>query len=54
MTTYLLRRALGAVPLVIGVSIIVFGILQGMRGGPLAVYLDNPYTMNPLFLRAAQ
>jgi len=43
MTTYLLRRMLSTVPLVVGVSIIVFGILQAMPGGPLAVYLDNPY-----------
>ncbi len=27
----------------VGVSIIVFGILQALPGGPLAVYLDNPY-----------
>jgi peptide/nickel transport system permease protein len=43
MGTYLLKRLLGSIPLMIGVSIIVFGILQGMPGGPLAVYLDNPY-----------
>ena len=43
MTTYALRRALGTIPLMVGVSIIIFGILQGMPGGPLAVYLDNPY-----------
>ncbi|HLJ61120.1 MAG TPA: ABC transporter permease [bacterium] len=43
MTRFVLRRLLGAVPLVIGVSMIVFGILQAMPGGPLAVYLDNPY-----------
>jgi peptide/nickel transport system permease protein len=27
----------------VGVSILVFGILQAMPGGPLAVYLDNPF-----------
>ena len=43
MTRFVLRRLLGAVPLLIGVSMIVFGILQAMPGGPLAVYLDNPY-----------
>ena len=43
MTAYLLRRMLSTIPLVVGVSITIFGILQGMPGGPLAVYLDNPY-----------
>ncbi|HYM68896.1 MAG TPA: ABC transporter permease [bacterium] len=43
MTRFVVRRLLGAVPLVIGVSMIIFGILQAMPGGPLAVYLDNPY-----------
>ncbi len=43
MGTYLLRRLLGSIPLMVGISIIVFGILQAIPGGPLAVYLDNPY-----------
>jgi peptide/nickel transport system permease protein len=43
MTTFVLRRLLGTLPLAIGVSLIIFGILQAMPGGPLAVYLDNPY-----------
>jgi peptide/nickel transport system permease protein len=43
MAAYWCRRALGTIPLVIGVSIVIFAILQAMPGGPLAVYLDNPY-----------
>ncbi len=43
MTTFTLRRLVGTLPLAIGVSIIIFGILQAIPGGPLAVYLDNPY-----------
>lgn len=43
MTAFLARRLVGTLPLVIGVSIIIFGILQAIPGGPLAVYLDNPY-----------
>jgi peptide/nickel transport system permease protein len=43
MGPYLLRRLLGCIPLLVGVSVIVFGILQAIPGGPLAVYLDNPY-----------
>jgi len=43
MTAFTLRRLIGTLPLAIGVSIIIFGILQAIPGGPLAVYLDNPY-----------
>jgi peptide/nickel transport system permease protein len=43
MTAFLVRRLVGTLPLAIGVSIIIFGILQAIPGGPLAVYLDNPY-----------
>jgi len=42
MLTYILKRLLGAVPLMVGISIIIFGILQSIPGGPIAVYLDNP------------
>ena len=43
MTVFVLKRLLGTIPLMVGVSIIVFAILQGIPGGPLAVYLDNPF-----------
>ncbi len=43
MGTYLLKRLLGSIPLMVGVSILIFAILQAMPGGPLAVYLDNPF-----------
>jgi len=43
MTTFVLRRALGVVPLLAGVSMILFGLLQAIPGGPLAVYLNNPF-----------
>ena len=42
MLTYILKRLLGAAPLMVGISIIIFGILQSIPGGPIAVYLDNP------------
>lgn len=31
------------IPLLLGVSVIIFAILQAIPGGPLAVYADNPY-----------
>jgi peptide/nickel transport system permease protein len=36
------RRALEAVPLLLAVSAIAFGLLQLVPGGPLEVYLSNP------------
>ncbi|MGD9902551.1 MAG: ABC transporter permease [Vicinamibacterales bacterium] len=36
------RRAVEAVPLLLGVSAIAFGLLQLVPGGPLEVYLSNP------------
>jgi peptide/nickel transport system permease protein len=43
MGAYLTRRALGLVPMLLAISVIVFGILHMIPGGPLAVYLENPY-----------
>ena len=37
MGRYLIRRSLQAVPLLIGISILVFGLLQMTPGGPLAM-----------------
>lgn len=39
---YLLKRLAGSVPLLIGVSLILFGVLHLAPGGPLDVYADNP------------
>ena len=42
MLNYIIRRLLQAIPLLIGVSIIGFGLMQLAPGGPLAVYTLNP------------
>jgi peptide/nickel transport system permease protein len=39
---YVLNRILSAVPLLVGVSIIIFAILHLAPGDPLDVYADNP------------
>lgn len=39
---YILRRILHAIPLVLGVSVIGFGIMHLAPGGPLSVYTLNP------------
>ncbi|WP_425146409.1 ABC transporter permease [Deinococcus sp.] len=40
--SYLVRRVLGMLPLLLGVSLILFGVLHLAPGGPLDVYADNP------------
>ncbi|HTU71157.1 MAG TPA: ABC transporter permease [Candidatus Baltobacteraceae bacterium] len=43
MFTYVLRRTLAAIPLLLLISIILFVILNNAPGGPLAPYLQNPH-----------
>ena len=40
--TYVFRRVLEMIPLLFGVSLILFGVLHLAPGGPLDVYADNP------------
>jgi peptide/nickel transport system permease protein len=40
--TTILRRLLGALPLLLGISLILFTIVHLAPGGPLDMYLDNP------------
>jgi len=42
VTSYILRRLVGAVPLLLGISVISFAILKAVPGGPLAAYEANP------------
>ena len=39
---YIVRRILGAIPLLLGISVILFAIIHFAPGGPLDVYADNP------------
>ena len=43
MFTYVVRRTLAAIPLLLLISIILFVILNNAPGGPLAPYLQNPH-----------
>jgi peptide/nickel transport system permease protein len=38
----ILRRVLQGIPLLLLISVLVFGLLQAVPGGPLAAYLENP------------
>lgn len=39
---YIVRRLLGAIPLLLGISVILFTIIQLAPGGPLDIYAENP------------
>lgn len=40
--SYIIRRILGAIPLLLGISVILFAIIQLAPGGPLDIYAENP------------
>lgn len=42
LTIAAIRRLLQAIPLIVLISLLVFGLLHAAPGGPLAVYLENP------------
>jgi peptide/nickel transport system permease protein len=42
MTQYLLRRLLEGVPLLLGITLVVYLVLVSIPGGPLAAYRNNP------------
>lgn len=43
MSRYVLRRVLIAIPLLIGITALLFVLMQKVPGGPLAVYGANPH-----------
>ena len=42
MKVYVLRRLLGAIPLLLAISAICFGLMHAAPGGPLARMMENP------------
>ncbi len=42
MGQYIMRRTLQAFPLLLGVSILLFGIMHTLPGGPMSMYLEDP------------
>ncbi len=47
MGQYLIRRLLQMVPLLIGISIIMFALIQSAPGGPEAMFLESGRFINP-------
>lgn len=43
MSRYVIRRLLLAVPMLIGISVLLFVLMQKVPGGPMAVYGMNPH-----------
>lgn len=43
MTTYLIRRLLGLIPLLFGIAFVSFVFMQAMPGGPTALLARNPH-----------
>jgi peptide/nickel transport system permease protein len=55
MTKYILRRVVQAIPVLIGITIVVYAILQLAPGGPQARFAQNPRMTNEqraLFMKA--
>ena len=55
MTKYIIRRVIQAIPVLIGITIVVYAILQMAPGGPQAKFAQNPRMTNEqkqLFLKA--
>ena len=48
MTSYLIRRLIGLVPLLIGISLISFGMMFIAPGGPTSVFLASSHPMSPV------
>src|SRR5258708_34772516 len=42
MGRYVARRLIQAIPLLLGITVMVFAILKAIPGGPLAAYEANP------------
>ena len=42
MGRYLARRLLQAVPLLLGITVVIFALLRATPGGPLSLYEGDP------------
>jgi len=48
VTNYLIRRVVGLVPLLLGISLISFGMMFMAPGGPTSVFLASSHPMSPV------
>jgi peptide/nickel transport system permease protein len=47
MVTYIQRRLLQMIPLIIGISVVIFGVIQAAPGGPEGLLLQTERFLNP-------
>ena len=52
MTTYILRRLAQMVPLLLGISVVLFGVIQAAPGGPEAALLESGRPIAPEVIQA--
>lgn len=48
MANYLIRRIIGLIPLLLGISIVSFGMMFMAPGGPTSVFLASSHPMSPV------
>ena len=47
MTTYIVRRILQMIPMILGVTVVIFAIIQAAPGGPEAALLETGRFIDP-------
>ncbi len=52
MSQYLIRRLLQMIPLLIGISIIMFALIQSAPGGPEAMFFESGRFINPAIIES--
>ncbi|MDP2955350.1 MAG: ABC transporter permease, partial [Longimicrobiales bacterium] len=52
MTSYILRRLAQMVPLLLGISVVLFGVIQAAPGGPEAALLESGRFIDPAVIEA--
>ncbi|HSW31025.1 MAG TPA: ABC transporter permease [Longimicrobiales bacterium] len=52
MTTYILRRMAQMVPLLLGITVVLFGVIQAVPGGPEAALLGSGRVVDPTAVEA--
>jgi len=52
MTTYIARRLLQMIPLVLGTTVVLFGVIQAAPGGPEAALLESDRFIGPGVIEA--
>ena len=52
MTTYVLRRLAQMIPLLFGITVVLFAVIQAAPGGPEAALLESGRVVDPALIQA--